>query len=57
VSTVWVSDDADAEEGWGFGCPVCDGVAFPLGRLGARVWVRCQACGMESSVPAEGWDE
>lgn len=29
----------------------------PLGRMGSLLWLRCRACGIDQSVPAEEWEE
>ena len=38
----------------GYVCSACESpVAIALGQLGAWTWVRCRACGLDRSLPAD----
>ena len=37
-------------------CPFCDGTATLLGVLGRKHWLRCQECGLETSVDGQQWE-
>ena len=38
-------------------CPCCDGEGMPLAALGARIHLRCRACGMQWSFIDDNDDD
>jgi len=42
------------DEWLGWDCPACDGIGFPIGKLGHLTWYSCRQCGMLFSAVSEG---